>query len=322
MGLNVGSGATIVPKESVPKGPFFIRPASIHAQTVLYNTPVVDLRRALASLWRTTELMIADGVCSGLTVRYGDSSSSPCLSPETLDALRREFPAPLVIEYDFFNANLGSAGGQNRLAAAASADFIFILNPDVVVSPRAIEFLLEPFKRPDVGMTEAKQLPIEHPKDFDLSTGDTVWTSGACSMVPRALFHAVGGYDAKTFFLYCDDVDLAWRVRHAGFRLIHQPAAVVFHDKRLDDDGGWRPGAAERYYSAEAALLLAHKWSRPDIVKRILRVYDAHGDEHERKAAEEYRRRAAAGGLPTPVPGGKQTSRFVGDAYAKHRYVV
>lgn len=314
----------IIPADaaSAPKGPFGGRPASIQVQSVLYGNDIADVRRALASLWRAAELAIGEGVCTQVAIRYGDSSPARCLSDEELAALRAEFSGALTIEYDFFDSNLGSARGHNRLASAATTDFLLIQNPDVVVSPRLFEMLLEPFRRPDVGMTEAKQLPIEHPKEYDPATGETCWATTACAMIPRSLFEALGGFDADTFFLYCDDVDFSWLVRRAGFRVIFQPAAVVFHDKRLTDDGAWRPTNSERYFSAEAALLLPVKWSRPDVTRRILDLYKEIGDEHQRKAVTEYERRAAEGRLPTPLDPDHRVGQFVGDMYAKHRYII
>jgi hypothetical protein len=61
--------------------------------------------------------------------------------------------------------------------------------------------------------------------------------------------------------MYCDDVDFSWRARLAGYRVVYQPTACVFHDKRLDPDGQIVAGEAEVYYSAEASLMMAWKWS-------------------------------------------------------------
>jgi GT2 family glycosyltransferase len=38
----------------------------------------------------------------------------------------------------------------------------------------------------------------------------------------------------ETFFLYCDDTDLAWRARIAGLRVVFCPEAVVVHDYEFD----------------------------------------------------------------------------------------
>jgi GT2 family glycosyltransferase len=179
--------------------------------------------------------------------------------------------------------------------------------------------LIKPLRARGVGAAEARQLPIEHPKDYDCATGETGWATGACMMVPTALAKALGGFDAESFFLYCDDVDLSWRIRLAGLKIVYQPSAGVFHDKRLSADGILPPGPAQQYYSAEAALVIAHKYDRPDLVRRTLFEYDASDLSYLRQAAAAFRAREAAGRLPrvTPAPG---IAEFVGTNFTRHRF--
>lgn len=56
-------------------------------------------------------------------------------------------------------------------------------------------------------------------------------------------------------------------VRLAGYKVIYVPSAVAFHDKRVSANAEWQPTNAERYYSAEAALFMAYKWSNPERVE-------------------------------------------------------
>jgi GT2 family glycosyltransferase len=305
-----------------PPDAFLVSPASLQVQSVLYRNSYASVERAVLSLGRAAELALASQMVSRVELIYGDSSPNSCLTEAQLVRLNNLYPDALTIRYDFFNGNLGSAGGHNRLAASAGADFILVQNPDVVVSPRLIETLLGAFAVRGVGMAEAKQLPIEHPKDYDPATGETLWATTACAMIPLTLFRELGGFDAETFFLYCDDVDFSWRVRLAGHTVIFQPAAVVFHDKRLSDEGNWQPSEAERYYSAEAALLLAHKWSRADIVNGILSQYASHGDEYTRRAKAVFEQRRREGRLPTPIDADHEIGQFVDGRYAPHRYAL
>ena len=59
-------------------------------------------------------------------------------------------------------------------------------------------------------------------------TLEVPWFSGACTLVRRAAFEEVGGFD-RAYFLYCEDVDLSWRLRAAGWRLRYVPRATVWH---------------------------------------------------------------------------------------------
>ncbi len=303
-------------------GGFLTRPATVRVQSVLYGNGYESVERALLSLGRSAELAIEGGHLSRVEVAYGDSSPKPCLSEQEVAQLRGLYPGAVNIEYDFFDGNLGSARGHNRLAANASTDFLVIQNPDVVVAPRLLETLLATFESDTTGMAEAKQLPIEHPKDYDPVTGETSWAATACAMIPRALFERIGGFDADTFFLYCDDVDFSWQVRLAGYKVIFQPAAVIFHDKRLSNSGAWQPSDAERYYSAEAALMLAHKWSRADIVEAILKDFRANGNAFTTKAMMTFEQRRSEGKLPTPVDPKHEIGEFINGFYAKHRFAL
>lgn len=302
--------------------PFVAGPASVQVQSVLYNVDVATVRKVLTSIARATEIAATEGCTRAVTVAYGDCSGLPCLEPAHVEALRQEFSHAISLSYDFFGENLGSARGHNRLAANVETDFILVQNPDVIVSPRLLQVMLAGFQKSGVGVMEAKQLPIEHPKDYDRVTGVTSWATTACALIPTALFREVGGFDAENFFLYCDDVDFSWRVRLLSYNVVFQPAAVVFHDKRLSDDGQWQPSAAERYYSAEAALLLAHKWGRPDGCEDILAYFRNHGDDNHKRAAAVFERRRNDGTLPRTIQDSSRVAEFYGIYYAKHRFML
>ncbi|WP_210324594.1 glycosyltransferase family 2 protein [Chelatococcus reniformis] len=265
---------------------------------------------------------MASGALTSVAFHLGDSSSLPCLSDAEVASLQEEFGRVLKVTYRSFGANRGSAGGQNDLAAINAADLLFIQNPDVIASPRMLETLIEPLKTAGVGIAEAKQLPVEHPKDYDPKTGETSWAMGACLLIPARLFKSINGFDADSFFMYCDDVDLSWRTKLAGFKVIHHPAAVVFHDKRLSADAKWMPSAAERYYSAEAALFMAHKWSKAGVLQRLLEQFSLSPHEDHQKAYSVFMSRREADQLPAPLDPGHEVGQFVGDMYAHHRFAL
>jgi GT2 family glycosyltransferase len=52
--------------------------------------------------------------------------------------------------------------------------------------------------------------------------------SGGAALYRRALLDDVGLFD-ESFFMYLEDVDLAWRARLAGWRCLYAPAARVVH---------------------------------------------------------------------------------------------
>ena len=298
--------------------------AKIQIQSVMFNNTINDIACCIRALARAAELAIASQSVNRLVLRLGDSSPFPLLDPDNLARMRETARGLIRVEYDFFGSNLGSAAGHNRLASWAEADidFLWIQNPDVVVAPRTFELVLLPFRHAGVGQVEAKQLPIEHPKQYNPTTGETAWATTACAMIPMPVFKALEGFDSNSFFLYCDDVDFSFRVREAGFKVLYQPSAACFHDKRLTNDASWESGWSEQYYSAEAGLMMAHKWSRPDIVGRTLDYFLASGKPVLEKAAQTFLHRQTAGTLPEPRDPEAKVAEFHGHFYAEHRYAL
>ncbi len=293
---------------------------SLAVQSILYGNDPDAIVAAAEALANAARIAARSGSLGSWSYLLGDCGESPALQESHVDRIAEVVAAQGGdFSYTVFGENLGHGGGHNRLAPLVATDLILFLNPDAMVGPEALEALLIACNA-GVGAVDGRQLPLEHPKDFDAVTGATSWASGACLLTPRAAFSAVGGFDDDTFFLYCDDVDYSWRVALAGYRVRHEPAARVFHDKRLTPDGGIVASDAEHYYSAEAALLLAHKYSRPEIVSSILAAFDASPDEPARRARDEYRRRSAAGLLPEPIDADHAVSQFVSGNYAVHRY--
>jgi GT2 family glycosyltransferase len=295
-------------------------PVSIGVQSVLFNNELTHVGKSIESLFRSVELGVTSGVLNSVSLHLGDSSPIPCISSADLQRLRDKYRGAIEIRYDFFGGNLGSAGGHNRLAAQNMADFLLIQNPDVIVSPRLLETVVQTFRTPGVGMVEGKQLPIEHPKEYDRITGETCWATTACAMIPGELFRQLGGFDADCFFLYCDDVDFSWMVREAGYNVIFQPAAVVFHDKRLSPQGKWQPSNAEEYYSAEAALFMTYKWSRRDLTESFLKYFEGSNNPQHKKAAATFKKRRDSSALPQPRDPGHRIGQFIDGMYTKHRF--
>lgn len=297
-------------------------PRVLSVQSVLYGNEPQDIVRAAEALAHSVGLARADGFIGDWTYHIGDCSPEPALAEAHLGAIARVVEATRgSFRSEVFGANLGSAAGHNRLAASGGGEIMLILNPDAQVAPDTISELTRVLDRDGtVGIAEARQVPLEHPKDFEAYTGDTSWASTACALTRRDVFVEIGGFDNDTFFLYCDDVDYSWRVRLAGRRVVYVPSAAVHHDKRLTVTGDWPASNAERYYSAEAALLLAHKYSRPDLVEAMTKALSRSSDDLEREAVAAYRARKAEGRLPVALDRDHRVAQFEGGNYARHRF--
>ena len=169
---------------------------------------------------------------------------------ETVDAL----PRIDGVRYHRRTANGGFIAACNDGASLARGDYLIFLNNDTVPQPGWLEGLLGTFAdEPDTGLVGAQLLypdgrlqeaggvvfadgsgwnygKFESPEDPRFAyLRDCDYVSGAAIAIPRALFAALGGFDARYAPAYYEDTDLAFAVRAAGRRVIYQPAARVIH---------------------------------------------------------------------------------------------
>jgi GT2 family glycosyltransferase len=164
--------------------------------------------------------------------------------------------------------NTGFAAGVNAGAKRAATPYLLLLNPDSAVEPDMVgELTTWMDQHPDVGIAGPRLLNDDGTlqesarmfPDFttglagrsswltrvlpnnrlsrrnlrarDSSNGSTLdvdWLSGACLMIRREAFDAVGGMD-EGFFLYWEDADFCRRVTQAGWRTVYVPTVRARH---------------------------------------------------------------------------------------------
>jgi riboflavin kinase/FMN adenylyltransferase len=64
-------------------------------------------------------------------------------------------------------------------------------------------------------------------KQYD-STAEIFWASGAAMFIKADLWHKFEGFDAD-YFAHMEEIDLCWRVKNAGYRVMAEPKGVVRH---------------------------------------------------------------------------------------------
>lgn len=295
---------------------------SLQIQAVLYHNDHRELERALQAI--ESAATVAQEAFSRITLVWGDASREPLYTQESLSAL---CPAHVSgVTYRFFNENTGYGRGNNLLALEADTDYLLVMNPEILLSARCLCDMLAPFADEGVGLVEARQLPVEHPKRYDPDTMETAWSSGACFMIPTALFQQLKGFDTDTFFMYCEDVDLSWRVRLLGKRLYYQPLAGVFHARRLSATGASQASRTEALYTVLAEVMLAYKWSYPEYARDRLRLALRNNLPGSREAQEVFEAREREGTLPDFLDPEHKVARIIqfpqngGMLFARHRF--
>jgi GT2 family glycosyltransferase len=149
-------------------------------------------------------------------------------------------------------ANLGFAAANNIAARDADTPYLVFLNPDAFPEPNWLAALIAAAeRRPNAGAIGSTQWRADAPGVLD-GAGDVLHASGlayragygrrapippfgesfsACAaamLVRREAFEAAGGFDAR-YFCYFEDVDLGFRLRLLGWRVLQSPDAVVAH---------------------------------------------------------------------------------------------
>ena len=226
-------------------------------------TPDVDLLIVFHNSRRwIPELMAAlRNISVPVTAYFLDNASSDG-TPELLASAAGSLPFRAYVLRSI--RNNGFARGINLLAAQSQGEFMFLLNPDTQLEAGSLEILLARARSdPRVAVCEARQLPHEHPKSWDRTTGETSWCSGAAALVRREAFNQVEGFDEQLFFMYCEDVDLSWKFWLKGWKCIYVPEAIVHHFTQDVVPGKRR--TLENYFTFRNSLFLFYRFGKkPD----------------------------------------------------------
>ena len=193
-----------------------------------------SLERALAEVSGDTEIIVVDN---------GSRDGSPA-------AVRARHPDARVLELE---QNRGFPAAANEGIRASDADWLLLLNNDATIEPRAVKALLEAARgRPRVGSLAAQMrfarggainsagfeldrlgIPFdrhigEPPTISEASPTDVFGACAGAALLRRTMLDDIGGFDGS-FFVYLDDVDIAWRARMRGWTCLYVPSAVVHH---------------------------------------------------------------------------------------------
>ncbi len=172
--------------------------------------------------------------------------------------MRKNFPDTKLIE---LKQNHGFAKGYNLALKDLEEEYFVLLNSDVEVTAGWLEPMIELFESSrDIAAVQPKirshrkQDHFEHAgaaggwidflgypfcrgrmidtieKDqgqYDQET-EIFWASGACMAVRAPLYKTFGGFD-DDFFAHMEEIDLCWRLKRAGYKIMFTPKSVVYH---------------------------------------------------------------------------------------------
>jgi len=197
------------------------------------------------------------------------------------------FPAVRAVRCE----NRGFGHANNRGLELADARYALFINPDTEVLEGDLAGLVAELDRqPQIGLAGARQLRADgslapsirrfpsathmlaealaveripgirrvlgerelDPREYERQR-PCDWTSGSFMLVRGAALDEVGGFDER-FFLYSEETDLCWRLKRAGWEVVHLPQMTICH---FEDDR--RGSAALEAQAAYARMQLARK---------------------------------------------------------------
>lgn len=176
----------------------------------------------------------------------------------SIATLQEKFPSVRIIRLD---NNYGFAEGYNQALRQIDNEYTVLLNSDVEVTPGWLDAPLAAMEAdPTIAAAQPKIRAQRNKEYFEYAgaaggymdiygypycrgrvlhivekderqydtPADILWATGACLFVRTAVYKEVGGLDAG-FFAHQEEIDMCWRLRSRGYRLVCTPQSVIYH---------------------------------------------------------------------------------------------
>lgn len=176
----------------------------------------------------------------------------------SMQMLASQFPAVKTLELD---RNYGFAEGYNRALSKVDAEYYVLLNSDVEVTQGWLTPMVSYMDaNKDVAACQPKLLSVYDKQSFEYAgasggfldkygypfcrgrifstvehddgqydeTMDILWATGACLLIRSKDYWEAKGLDGR-FFAHNEEIDLCWRLRQRGRRVVCVPKSVVYH---------------------------------------------------------------------------------------------
>ncbi|MBI1289119.1 MAG: glycosyltransferase [Flavobacteriales bacterium] len=188
------------------------------------------------------------------TVYVADNASTD----DSVSFIQEHHPEVKLIET---GGNLGFAGGYNKALENLNEAYFVLLNSDVEVTENWLQPIIDLMdKDRNIAACQPKILQYDHKTYFEYAGAaggfidrfgypfcrgrifetteedhgqyndarEVFWATGACMFVRGSVYKELGGLD-DDFFAHMEEIDLCWRIKRAGYKVMVEPQSVVYH---------------------------------------------------------------------------------------------
>jgi GT2 family glycosyltransferase len=179
-------------------------------------------------------------------------------SDDSVEFLTKEYPSVSLIQLDH---NYGFAGGYNKGLSQIDAEYFLLLNSDVAPEANWLKPLMEQMEQDSsIGACMPKVRAYNEPEMFEYAGASggyidflgypfcrgrilnkiekdkgqynepisVFWATGAAILIRSELYHSSGGVD-ESFFAHMEEIDLCWRIKNLGYKILAIPQSEVLH---------------------------------------------------------------------------------------------
>lgn len=208
---------------------------------------IIPVHNQLAFTLACVAAVLKSQIKASFEILIADDASTDATSV----AFTNLHPSIRLIRQD---SNLGFLGNCNEAAKQAQGEYILFLNNDTLVLPGWLDAMIKLFNdHTDAGLVGAKLLNADgtlqeaggiiwkdgsgwnygrndNPEKSEYNyVREVDYCSGACIIIEKNLWNQLEGFDPLFSPAYCEDSDLAFRVRAAGRKVYYQPKSEVIH---------------------------------------------------------------------------------------------
>jgi GT2 family glycosyltransferase len=179
-------------------------------------------------------------------------------SDDSVSFLKENYPEiQLIINKE----NGGFAKGYNDALKHVNAEYYVLLNSDVEVTPGWIDTVISLMDSDkNIAACQPKIRAFDKKDHFEYAgaaggfidkygypfcrgrildrlerdngqyddTREIFWATGACMFIRSECYHQLKGFD-EDFFAHMEEIDLCWRLKNFGYRIMYCPDSVVYH---------------------------------------------------------------------------------------------